>query len=115
MRVERDDGLYEVQSSDHPTYWVRVWVKPEVENPGPYGLAWNSDAYRISGAADVHEVFRWAAEQRGHSEIFVEAADANPPFLLHIAGYNPARADGAKVSDYVSDPRTAAELTALLD
>ena len=114
MDIARGNELYELTHTEHPTYWVRLWVKPQVENPGPDPIAWNADSYRITGAVDVQEVFAWAAGQDGWPEVFVELPDANPPAAVVISGFNLSRSDGRPPAEYVSDSRSASKLSALV-
>jgi hypothetical protein len=115
LDVSRSAELYDLTWTEHPTYWVRVWVKPQVDNPEPAPIAWNADSFRITGAVDAEEVFAWARQQDGWTEIFVELADANPPAAVAIAGFNPSRSDGRRPADFISDAHKASDLAALLD
>ena len=54
---------------------------------------WRSQEWRLTGAADVHEVLAWASGPAGRGrrfELFVEAKSSGGPGLLRLAGTSPA-------------------------
>jgi hypothetical protein len=90
--VDPRDARWEV---DFPSYRVYFWHRPSAE-PGcdRERLMWHCEEWRLTGAADVHEVLAGAngPEARGRvSELFVEVSRGNALGLLRLAGTSPTR------------------------
>ncbi|RBY88311.1 hypothetical protein DQ240_05645 [Blastococcus sp. TF02A-26] len=79
---------------DDPVYRVYFWSGPSAE-PGSDGVLVvpYCEEWRLTGAADVHEVLAWAngPEARGRVfELFVESSHGELG-LLRLAGTSPTR------------------------
>ncbi len=77
-----------------PVYRVYFWERPSAE-PGAdqESVMWHSEEWRLTDAADVHEVLAWAKGPNGRGrtfELFVETSTSDGLALLRLAGTSPA-------------------------
>lgn len=87
-----------------PCYRVNYWQQPHP------GIAWNLDAYALTGAKDITEVLRWADEHsNGRSfEVFAEIDDEpegslqNPrkSGLIRLLGSNPNAGEPHEIASF---------------
>jgi hypothetical protein len=89
--VDPRDTRWE-QSS--PVYRVYFWQRPSAElGSDQERLMWQSEEWRLTEAADLHEVLAWAngPHARGRMfELFVEASSSDGLGLLRLAGSSPS-------------------------
>jgi hypothetical protein len=85
--VDPRDIRWEV---DLPIYRVYFWHRPAAEpGVGQELMGWSSDEWRLTNAADVHEVLVWANGPAGRGrvfELYVEASHSDGLALLRLAG-----------------------------
>lgn len=85
--VDPRDTRWEVES---PVYRVYFWHRPAGEPAsGQEQMMWHCHEWRLTEAADVHEVLAWANGPEGRGrvfELFVEASHSDGLALLRLAG-----------------------------
>jgi len=80
---------------ERPAYRVLLWRPLEVPRPAAGATPYQSRAYRLLGADDVHEVLRWAGEVAAAEEtcvVYLESTDAGSPGVLRLVGTDPTEA-----------------------
>lgn len=97
MMVEGVDPRTAQWEDDRPAYRVYFWHQPTAPaDVDQAHIMWISDEYRITHAADVHEVVAWA-EQRvrddQHYTLYVEARASGTIGTLLLAGIDPTVPD----------------------
>ena len=89
--VDPRDTRWEV---DNPVYRVYFWHRPAVAPGSDQELwMWHCEEWRLTGAADVHEVLAWANGPEARArvfELFVESSRGELG-LLRLAGTSPDR------------------------
>jgi hypothetical protein len=86
-RVDPRDVTWEV---DHPTYRVYFWTQD--------GSA--CDEWRVTDAANIHDVLAWADERVGEQrsyQVFVEASAGSELGLLRLRGTDPTSTQGLQL------------------
>jgi hypothetical protein len=79
-----------------PTYHVDFWRQPPIP-PGrdPSTVGYQRDSYKVTEAADAHEVLAWAEEQKGERTFVIWLATAGPdPSKLRAYGDDPTNPRG---------------------
>jgi hypothetical protein len=98
--VDPRDTRWE-QSS--PIYRVYFWHRPPAESgTDQERMMWHCQEWRLTEAADVHEVLAWANGPDGRGrmfELFVEASDSHGLGLLRLAGTSPVPLAGTSPTD----------------
>lgn len=75
-----------------PVYRVYFWHQPPIEGVDPDLVGWHCEEWRVTEAADVHEVLAWANGPAGDGrvyELFAEVTNGRGLGLLQLAGECP--------------------------